>query len=65
MDQTAPVPAPQETPSEPTTEPQRLAEAAQDFAHRLEALSMRAPLATMGLCVLAGIGVGFLITRRR
>ncbi len=61
MDQTTPVPAPQETPAEPLT----LSEAAQDFAHRLEALSMRAPFATMGLCVLAGIGVGFLITRKR
>ena len=62
-DETTPVstPVPVETPAEP----QSLAEAAQDFAHRLEALNMRAPFATMGLCVLAGIGVGFLITRKR
>lgn len=63
VDETTPVstPVPAETPSEP----QSLSEAAQDFAHRLEALSKRAPLATMGLCVLAGVGVGFLITRKR
>jgi hypothetical protein len=63
MDETTPAstPVPAETPSERLD----LAEAAQDFAHRLEALSQRAPFATMGLCVLAGIGVGFLITRRR
>lgn len=61
MDETAPLPVPSETPSEP----QSLAEAAQDFAFRLEALTMRAPFATMGLCVLAGIGAGFLLTRKR
>lgn len=60
MDETAPLPIPSET----RTEPQRLAEAAQDFAERLEALTVRAPFATMGLCVLAGIGAGFLLTRR-
>ncbi len=58
-------PPPSPFPSETPSEPQRLAEAANDFALRLEALTMRAPLATMGLCVLAGIGVGFLVTRKR
>jgi hypothetical protein len=61
MDQPAAVPVPSETPSEP----QRLAAAASDFALRLEALTMRAPLATMGLCVLAGIGAGYLLMRKR
>ncbi|MBW8735320.1 MAG: hypothetical protein JF571_13650 [Asticcacaulis sp.] len=61
MDQTTPVPVLSETPSEH----QGLTEAAQNFAERLEALAVRAPLATMGLCVLAGIGAGFLLTRRR
>lgn len=61
MDENAPLPTPAETPSETLTLP----EAAQDFALRLEALAMRAPLATMGLCVLAGIGAGFLLTRKR
>ncbi|WP_443748172.1 hypothetical protein [Asticcacaulis solisilvae] len=61
MDQPDPVPVPAETPSEPLT----LAEAANDLAFRFEALTMRAPFATMGLCLLAGIGVGLLVTRRR
>ncbi len=61
MDETPSLPAPSETPSEPLA----LSDAARDFAHRLEALTMRAPMATMGLCVLAGIGVGFLVMRKR